>query len=251
MFENVYENTECAEAYAKLRFPGTYFLAFRDLPAIFGKYIFGRNALDFGCGTGRSTRFLRECGFQVVGVDISAEMLNKASELDPAGNYRLIAEGDLHLLEEQAYNLVLCAFPFDNIPNDKKPELLIHLGKLLMKEGKIVILGSTPEIYLNEWVSFSTVDFPQNRHAKDGDTVEIINTALADRRPAKDILCSDKSYREIFGKAGLDVLEMVRPLARLEEPFSWVRETEIPPWVIYILRRMDAGSTMTLEPCKK
>ncbi len=70
-FSNVYEDKARAEAYAKLEFPGTYYLAYRDLPAIIDEHVRGREALDFGCGTGRSTRFLRRLGFGAVGVDIA------------------------------------------------------------------------------------------------------------------------------------------------------------------------------------
>jgi len=88
-FVNSYENVTRAEAYSKLEFANTYHLAFatcrRCLPPTCRD-----GALDFGCGTGRSTRFLRELGFQPVGVDISAEMITKAHELDPGGDYRLV-----------------------------------------------------------------------------------------------------------------------------------------------------------------
>jgi SAM-dependent methyltransferase len=63
-FGNVYEDEERARAYATLQFPGTYYLAFRDLPALIRRYNHGRRALDFGCGTGRSTRFLRNFGLE-------------------------------------------------------------------------------------------------------------------------------------------------------------------------------------------
>ena len=49
-FSNVYDDTERAKAYAALEFPGTYYLAYRDLPAIIAQYVAGREALDFGCG---------------------------------------------------------------------------------------------------------------------------------------------------------------------------------------------------------
>ena len=55
-FANVYEDDARAHAYAGLDFPGTYWLAFRDLPAILARHATGRRALDFGCGAGRSTR---------------------------------------------------------------------------------------------------------------------------------------------------------------------------------------------------
>ena len=49
---NVYENARCAEVYAKLEFPGTYYLAYRDLPQIISEHVKVKTALDFGCGAG-------------------------------------------------------------------------------------------------------------------------------------------------------------------------------------------------------
>src|ERR1022692_1893730 len=70
-FVNCYDNATRADAYSKLEFANTYHLAFRDLPEIFRAHVKGISALDFGCGTGRSTRFLCGLGFETVGVDIS------------------------------------------------------------------------------------------------------------------------------------------------------------------------------------
>jgi predicted TPR repeat methyltransferase len=53
-------------------------LAYRDLPRIISEHVKGRKAIDFGCGAGRSTRFLRRIGFDVVGVDIAEDMIKKA-----------------------------------------------------------------------------------------------------------------------------------------------------------------------------
>ncbi|HYA64945.1 MAG TPA: class I SAM-dependent methyltransferase, partial [Candidatus Sulfotelmatobacter sp.] len=82
-FTNCYEDVTRAREYATLEFANTYYLAYRDLPAIFAKYAPGKRALDFGCGTGRSTRFLQELGFSAIGVDISEDMLRIARATDP------------------------------------------------------------------------------------------------------------------------------------------------------------------------
>ncbi len=237
-FSNVYEDQTRAGAYARLEFPGTYYLAFRDLPAIFAEHVQGRKALDFGCGAGRSTRFLRDLGFDTVGVDIAEPMLERAREADPEGDYRLVADGDLGDLAAETYDLVLSAFTCDNIPTmEKKVALFQALGQLMRPGGRMVNLVSSPQIYLHEWASFSTRDFPENRDRKSGDTVRIVMLDVEDRRPVEDILWTDEDYLEVYRRAGLVPIETYRPLAQESEPYAWVSETTIAPWVLYALGR--------------
>jgi len=237
-FSNSYSDARRAEAYAKLEFPGTYYLAYRDLPEIISKHVNGNRALDFGCGTGRSTRFLKTLGFDVMGVDISERMIAKAGEFDPRGDYRLIDNDGFSRLGKGAFDLALSAFTFDNIPTmEAKVKLFGHLRALLKEGGAIVNLVSAPEIYVNEWASFSTKDFPENKKAASGDTVKIIITAVDDHRPVEDILWPDRDYQEVYKRAGLESSLIHKPLARESEPFKWVNETKIAPWVIYVLKR--------------
>ncbi len=235
-FVNVYEDSARAEAYSKLDCGNTYYLAYRDLPEIAGKYVQGRAALDFGCGTGRSSRFLRRLGFEVTGIDISEDMLHKARQTDPGGDYRLVADGDLGPLAS-GYDLALSAFTFDNIPADDKLSLFKQLARLLKPQGVLVNLVSSPEIYWHEWASFSTRDYAvDNRKAKSGDTVLIVTTDFEDRRPCADVLCPDDVYKSLYAHAGLEVVETRRPLATGREPYDWISETTIAPWVVWVLR---------------
>ena len=239
-FSNVYEDDERADSYAALEFPGTYWLAFRDIPALIEAHVEGTRALDFGCGTGRSTRFLRDLGYDVIGVDIAESMLVRARELDPEGDYRLVPDGELPGLEAGSFDLILSAFTFDNIPDfEKKVSLLTALRGLLAPGGRIVNLVSSIAIYVNEWASFSTRDFPENREARDGDTVRIVMLDVADSRPVEDVLCTGEAYGEAIGRAGLAVIDVHRPLGRMDEPFEWVTEAEVSPWVIYVLGKGD------------
>jgi SAM-dependent methyltransferase len=206
------------------------------LPAIIQKHVHGSKAIDFGCGTGRSTRLLRQLGFEVIGVDIAEDMISKARELDPAGDYRLVPGDDLSTLQRGGYDLVLSAFTFDNIPGrQNKIQIFCSLRELLAVAGKIVHVVSRPEIYIHEWASFSTKDFPENRQCRSGDTVKIIVTDHADRRPVEDILWTDESYREVFAAAGLASIQKYEPLATGNEPYAWVNETRVAPWAIYVL----------------
>jgi SAM-dependent methyltransferase len=237
---NCYDDSVRAKAYSRLEFANTYYLAFRDLPEMLAKHVKGKRALDFGCGTGRSTRYLKRLGFEVTGVDIASEMIAKARELDKNGDYRLLKNDDFSGLETRSYDLVLSAFTFDNIPGwNLKVRLFRNLGRLLNASGKTVNIVSAPEIYSHEWASFSTRDYPENRAAKTGDLVRIITTDFADRRPAEDILWADEDYMEVYRRAGLSVITKCKPLATGDEHYAWVNETKIAPWVIYLLKCSD------------
>src|SRR5256885_12465910 len=114
-----------AQAYATLESPGPYSRAFGDLPALWAEHVRGRAALDFGCGAGRSTRFLRDLGFDPTGIDVSPAMIDLARAADPAGRYVLVDDGDYRTLDPQRFNLVFSAFAFDNIPGAE------HLAEIL------------------------------------------------------------------------------------------------------------------------
>jgi SAM-dependent methyltransferase len=229
-FRNVYADD------AGLAYPGTYYLAFRDLPALFERHVGGGRALDFGCGAGRSTRFLRSLGFDAIGVDIAEPMLERARAADPTGDYRRVPDGRLEGVELGAFDLVLCAFTFDNIPTmEKKVGLLGELRRRLRPGGRIVNLVSSPEIYTHEWASFSTQSFPENQAAKSGDRVRIVMLDVEDRRPVEDVLCTPESYGEAYARAELAVLEVHRPLGLAADPVSWTSETTVAPWTIYVL----------------
>lgn len=237
-FVNVYEDDRRADAYADLGLPGTYYLAYRDLPELIRRHVTGTAALDFGCGTGRSTRFLRALGFDVLGVDVAPSMLERARRRDPRGDYRLVGDGDLSGLAEHAYDFVLSVFTFDNIPTlEKKVALFDSLGSLLGETGRIVSLVSAPEIYVNEWASFSTRQFPENRAAATGDRVRIVMLDVPDSRPVVDIVWPDEAYLDVYKRSRLRPVEVHRPLGHESEPFEWVTETRISPWVVWVLER--------------
>jgi len=236
-FRNVYEDAARADAYSRLEFPGTYFLAFRDLPALLAEHVGGRLAVDFGCGAGRSTRFLRTLGFEVVGIDVSAEMIRRAREIDSDGDYRQVPLADFSGLAEGGFDLALSAFTFDNVPQADKPRLMRGLTRLLAPGGRVANLVSTPDIYTHEWASFSTREHPENRAATSGDVVRIVMTDVTDRRPVEDVLCTEAAYRELYRDSGLEVIATHEPLGRPEEPYPWVTETRIAPWRIDVLKR--------------
>lgn len=241
-FRNVYEDEQRAQAYADLDYPGTYYLAFRDIPQLLRNHVAGSRALDFGCGAGRSTRFLRDLGFDVTGIDVSEAMLREASSRDPGGRYVLVRDG-LEVLGDQHYDLVFCAFPFDNIPGPDRVGLFQQLANLLAPTGRIVNLVSSADIYIHEWLSFSTRDFPENRRARSGDVVRIVMLDVPDRRPVEDVFWTDADYIETFSAAGLELVQLHRPLGNDSDNVDWVSERTVSPWTIHVLRAARRADT--------
>jgi ubiquinone/menaquinone biosynthesis C-methylase UbiE len=72
----------------------------------------GSKILDIGCGTGFPSIFLaRELGCNVLGIDISEEMINRAKENAPQKlennlSFRLLSADELHLLREKDFDYV-------------------------------------------------------------------------------------------------------------------------------------------------
>lgn len=235
---NVYEDANRAASYASLDFPNTYYLAFRDLPDLIAEFAKGNRAIDFGCGAGRSTRFLKGLGFNTKGVDISESMIDNARRLDPEGAYALVSDGDLGPIPDDSVDLILSAFTFDNIPTEEKKVKLFNKFRRVLKPGGVVVnLVSTPELYKNDWASFTCTIFPENFTAVCGEVVRTRMNDVEDTRPVDDILWPDEDYKRVYRKAGLELARSHKPMAGEEEPFEWVNETRIAPWIIYIVKK--------------
>jgi ubiquinone/menaquinone biosynthesis C-methylase UbiE len=177
-------------------------------------------------------------GFDVIGIDISSDMIDIAKELDRSGDYQLVSNGNYQYLGNNKFDLVQSIFTFDNIPGWKnRSEILKSLRDLLKPSGRMICLDSTPELYTHEWASFSTKDFPGNRNAKTGDLVRDIMLDVEDRRPVEDIFWTVPDYHELFDLSRLEIEATYKPLGSPDDPYLWISETMIAPWMIFVLRK--------------
>jgi len=63
----------------------------------------------------------------------------------------------------------------------------------------------------------------------------VVMTDVDDRRPVEDVFFTEDDYRLSFEQAGLVQKSVYRPLGRGDEPFAWVSETTIAPWLIFVV----------------
>src|SRR3990167_9521805 len=68
---NLLDTSELNKDFSLYRQGRTDYLLTRELPVILEKHDRSKRILDYGCGAGLSTRFLKSLGLNVVGVDIS------------------------------------------------------------------------------------------------------------------------------------------------------------------------------------
>jgi len=171
----------------------------------------------------------------VVGVDIAV----KAREQDPHGDYRVVAPGNLSCFADNGFDVILSEMPFDNIPTmEEKVSTLLEMSRALKPGGMKILVAASHDLYLREWVSWSTVDFPENRQAKTGDSVKVMINDLGDRRVVEDTLWTEDAYHETFRRTPLQLLETRRPTIRPEDEYQceWISERTNAPFVFFILR---------------
>jgi SAM-dependent methyltransferase len=96
-------------------------------------------ALDAACGTGRHTAYLASLGHEVIGVDTSPEMLARARETVPEGEFY---EADLHdlPLADDSVDVVVCAIALSHVP--ELAPALTEFVRVLRPNGHLVISDS-------------------------------------------------------------------------------------------------------------
>jgi SAM-dependent methyltransferase len=95
-------------------------------------------ALDFGCGVGRLTQALAEHFDEVVGIDISSTMIDRAMEYDRhPGKVRYLVNtsGDLRLLERDAFDLVYSSITLQHIPPEHQAAYIREFVRVIRPGG--------------------------------------------------------------------------------------------------------------------
>jgi SAM-dependent methyltransferase len=100
-------------------------------------------ALDAACGTGRYSEHLAARGHQVVGVDSSPEMLDRARVRVPRGEFLL---GDLHRLPlpDDAVDLVVSSLALAHVP--ELAPVMAEFARVLRPGGHLVISDAHHEL---------------------------------------------------------------------------------------------------------
>jgi SAM-dependent methyltransferase len=99
----------------------------------------GLRGLEFGCGTGRWVRLLSGLGADMVGVDISEDVIERNQKLIPEAEFRC-ADITKDPPEEESYDLVISITVIQHLPYEEQEEVVRVLGESLKSGGVFLML---------------------------------------------------------------------------------------------------------------
>lgn len=125
-------------------------------------------ALDYGCGTGDFSKIMSQYFKNIIAVDISEKVINKAKATN--GNEKI----KFKLIDKEIfafkYDLIVCITVLQHIKNDDElSELINNFYSCLNGSGLVIILESfSREIIENSYMKLRNEDFTKNLFSKGG-----------------------------------------------------------------------------------
>lgn len=94
--------------------------------------------LDVGCGNGIMSKAIGQCGYQVLGVDVSEKAIKKAKAAESQSNvdFRVVRAEEL-VADGSTYDAVICSEVLEHLSNPSP--LLTTLHALLSNQGVLVV----------------------------------------------------------------------------------------------------------------
>ena len=125
---NYYNNN--AEAFIQ----GTISVDFSATQDRFLRLLSGKKILDFGCGSGRDTKYFLEKGFEVAAIDGSVELCKAASLYTGIEVKHMLF---LNLDESAAYDGIWACSSILHLPKSELKEVFLKMSEALVPDGII------------------------------------------------------------------------------------------------------------------
>ena len=99
--------------------------------------------LDLACGQGYFSRFIRDLGAHVIGVDISSELITYAKKKGYEHIEYFVSPADnLHSLKTAAVDTIVCVLAIQNVENISGT--LAEAARVLKPDGKFILVINHP-----------------------------------------------------------------------------------------------------------
>jgi len=236
-----------AAAYSEIGLEeGTFWLMYRHTEAAIRRWLpaapHEARALDWGCGAGKSARWLRSTlGLaEVHGADVDAQMLDRARTTDPVGEYAL-APGGCCPFAPGRYDIVLSMCVLIEIPTLEAMQAYAREAHRMLRGGGIVVaVSATEESHdpANEFLSFrylpSSASDPHNKCLRSGDRVTCENRCGLHM---EDFFWTRVDMVTAFESAGFLTAEVTPTLGAADDPFEWRAELRVASDYVMVFQK--------------
>lgn len=223
-----------AGAYGSFGIDGTtYQIGFDAAAELLGD-ISEKTFLDFGCGAGRSARFLKKLGARrVYAVDHDQNMIDQALAQELDGVTFLRADGGIPLPDASVDGAVSMNVFIEIRTPDAMTRACTEIARTLRPGAAFVLESSSPAAFGHTFRSFS---YPYTGPLRSGDTTPCIVTAPGGQFTIEDTYWTERDYTGAVERAGLTVTTIAYPRPR--DPSVWsTDEASVPPCIVVEARK--------------
>lgn len=107
---------------------------------------------DLGCGPGHIAQYLHTRGVQILGIDLSPHMVERARQLNPAIDFR---QGDMSSLnvDDESWAGIVAFYSLIHIPRTQVTHVLQELKRVLCPNGLLLLAfhQGSQSIHMDEW----------------------------------------------------------------------------------------------------
>jgi SAM-dependent methyltransferase len=199
----------------------------------------GKRILDYGCGSGKFSRRMRDLGALVTAVDVSANAIERAKQRDKTNiDYGAIENDDLSFMNNGSLDEAVATFVFCTMQQDEQvSNITRQIYEKLNPKGYLTILEPHPEALGYEFVSMKR---ERPKEVKSGTPIKVQLTGMD--TSFYDYWRSIDDYVRILDETGYQVKEIKEPLVencpnetfwkdeRIQSPLLIVRAKKVLPY---------------------
>jgi ubiquinone/menaquinone biosynthesis C-methylase UbiE len=219
-----------AKIYGTLGIEGTtYEIGYDCVRQSLGDGISGKTFLDFGCGAGRSTVFLKALGAgHVYGVDHDQNMLDLALAAELDGVEFFLITDTIPLPDEAADGAISLTVFVELRTIPELSRACSEVARVLRRGSPFIVMSVNPMAFGHTFRSFG---YPTVVPLQSGDITTAIITAADGQFAIDDTYWTEEDYRDALVQAGFTVAAIDYPSPR--DPSAWsTDEATVPPFIV-------------------
>lgn len=219
-----------AKIYGTLGIEGTtYEIGYDCVRQSLGDGISGKTFLDFGCGAGRSSVFLKALGAEhVYGVDHDQNMLDLALAAKPGGVEFFLIADTIPLPDEAADGAISLTVFVEIRTKSALSRACSEVARVLRYGSPFIVMSVNPAAFGHKFRSFG---YPTDEPLQSGDMTTAIITAAGGQFAIDDTYWTEEDYWDALVQAGLTVAAIDYPSPH--DPFAWsTDEATVPPFIV-------------------